>query len=244
MCPTIVDALVVEVEQLHERRCRRATATSDAGHDRREPAQAEHERQREQPDGERRGTGCRRGGRGSRQSCSKKSPSPFSTPNSFGTWPIMIVSARPMMNPLSTGSEMKLARNPSRSRPASRARTPVVDRERGGERERRRSVRRGEVGDRGGRQRGGGRHRPDDQVARAAEGGVQQQRRRRRVQADDGRDAGDRRVGERLGHQHRPHREPGDQVAAQPRAVVAAQRREDRRVTVAADGTIGFTLPG
>ena len=48
------------------------------------------------------------------QSCSKKSPSPFSTPKSFGTWPMMIVSARPTMKPLSTGSEMKLARKPSR----------------------------------------------------------------------------------------------------------------------------------
>jgi hypothetical protein len=31
-----------------------------------------------------------------------------------------------MMKPLSTGSEMKLARNPRRSSPASRAATPVV----------------------------------------------------------------------------------------------------------------------
>ena len=45
--------------------------------------------------------------------------SPLSMPNSFGTWPMMIVSARPTMKPLSTGSEMKLARKPSRSSPAS-----------------------------------------------------------------------------------------------------------------------------
>ena len=32
---------------------------------------------------------------------------------------MMIVRARPMMKPLSTGSEMKLARNPSRSNPAT-----------------------------------------------------------------------------------------------------------------------------
>ena len=76
--------------------------------------------------------------------------------------------------------------------------------------------RRGEVGDRGGRQRRRGRHRPDHEVPRAPERGVQDQRRRRGVQTDHGRDAGDRRVGERLGHQHRPHREPGDQVAAEP----------------------------
>lgn len=59
-------------------------------------------------------------------SCSKKSPSPLGTPNSFGTWPIMIVSASPMMKPFSTGSEMKLAKKPSRNRPAASASTPVV----------------------------------------------------------------------------------------------------------------------
>ena len=38
----------------------------------------------------------------------------------------MIVKARPMMKPLSTGSEMKLAMKPSRATPNTRARTPVV----------------------------------------------------------------------------------------------------------------------
>jgi hypothetical protein len=38
----------------------------------------------------------------------------------------MMVSARPTMKPLSTGSEMKLATNPSRSRPAASAISPVV----------------------------------------------------------------------------------------------------------------------
>ena len=57
---------------------------------------------------------------------SKKSPSTLSMPNSFGSWPTMIVSARPMMKPFSTGSEMKLARNPSRSRPAMIAMAPTT----------------------------------------------------------------------------------------------------------------------
>ena len=48
-------------------------------------------------------------------SSSKKSPSTLSMPNSFGSCPTMIVRARPMMKPLSTGSEMKLARKPRRS---------------------------------------------------------------------------------------------------------------------------------
>ena len=60
------------------------------------------------------------------QACSKKSPSPFSTPNSFGSCPMMIVSASPTMKPLSTGSEMKPARKPRRSRPASVTMMPVV----------------------------------------------------------------------------------------------------------------------
>lgn len=39
---------------------------------------------------------------------------------------MMIVNARPTMNPFITGSEMKLARKPSRNRPAIRAASPVV----------------------------------------------------------------------------------------------------------------------
>jgi hypothetical protein len=60
------------------------------------------------------------------QSSSKKSPGPVSTPNSFGSCPAMMVSARPTMKPLRTGSEMKLARNPSRSTPAISATAPVT----------------------------------------------------------------------------------------------------------------------
>ena len=39
---------------------------------------------------------------------------------------MMIVNARPTMNPFSTGSEMKLARNPSLSTPATSAASPVA----------------------------------------------------------------------------------------------------------------------
>jgi hypothetical protein len=60
------------------------------------------------------------------QSWAKKSPLPFPTPSNLGTWPIMIVMASPMMKPLRTGSEMKLATKPSRTSPAIRARTPAV----------------------------------------------------------------------------------------------------------------------
>ena len=56
----------------------------------------------------------------------KKSPSPFGIPKSFGTWPMMIVSARPTMNPFSTGSEMKFARKPRRRSPATTASAPTT----------------------------------------------------------------------------------------------------------------------
>ena len=128
------------------------------------------------------------------------------------------------MKPFSTGSEMKLARKPSRRTPGDQRGEPGGDRERGGERhERVRAV--GDVRDRGGGEGRGRRHRPDDQVARAAEGGVEDQRARRGVEADDRRDAGDRRVGERLRDEHRPDRQPGDDVAAQPAPVVARAPR-------------------
>ena len=38
----------------------------------------------------------------------------------------MIVNARPMMNPFSTGSEMKFAKNPNRNSPATNASSPTV----------------------------------------------------------------------------------------------------------------------
>jgi hypothetical protein len=47
-------------------------------------------------------------------------------PNSFGSWPAMTVSASPMMNPLSTGSEMKFAMNPNRKSDAAIASSPTV----------------------------------------------------------------------------------------------------------------------
>ena len=86
-----------------------------------------------------------------------------------------------------------------------------------------------ERGDRRGRECRSRGHRPGHEVARAAEGGVEDQRRRCRVQAVDRRNAGDRGVGERLRHEHGPDRQPGDQVAAQPGALVAGCPREERQ---------------
>jgi hypothetical protein len=55
-------------------------------------------------------------------------------------------------------------------------------------------------------------------VARAAERRVEDERGGRGVEADDRRDACDRRVRERLGDEDGPHGETGDDVPAQPRA--------------------------
>ena len=47
-------------------------------------------------------------------------------PSRAGTWPMMIVRARPMMKPLSTGSEMNEAMKPNLSTPASAQSTPMT----------------------------------------------------------------------------------------------------------------------
>ena len=158
--------------------------------------------------------------------CEEVAARPWRRRRASGSWPTMIVSARPTMKPLSTGSEMKLARKPSRSTPPSERHQPGADRQRRGHcREPAAPLGCVRGHDRG-RQCRGGRHRARHQVARAAERGVEDQRPGRRVQPDDRRHAGDRRVGQRLRDQHRPDREPREQVAAQPLPAIAAKRRE------------------
>ena len=73
------------------------------------------------------------------------------------------------------------------------------------------------------RQRGGGRHRGDDQVARAAEQRVEHQRGSGGVQTDHGWGPSDAGVGERLGHEHGPNREAGDNVGTRPAAVIPGE---------------------
>ena len=139
----------------------------------------------------------------------------------------MIVSARPMMKPLSTGSEMNEARKPRRSSPASERDDADGERERGGQRDELVAGSAPRVADDAGGQRRGRRHRGDDEVARAAEQRVEDQGRDGGVQADDRRDAGDRGVGERLRDQHRPHGQAGEHVAADPGRPEPAERRRD-----------------
>ncbi len=61
-----------------------------------------------------------------RLSASRKKPA-FSmwSPRSLGNWSSTITSPMPALNPVSTGAEMKLATNPSRSRRASSSMTPT-----------------------------------------------------------------------------------------------------------------------
>jgi hypothetical protein len=47
------------------------------------------------------------------------------TPSNFGIWSSTITSAIPALKPISTGSEMKLAMNPSRKSDASMRKTPT-----------------------------------------------------------------------------------------------------------------------
>ena len=137
------------------------------------PPQAEHEGERGDADRERRDVRVARASPSRSQSCSKKSPSPLSTPNSFGSWPTMIVSARPTMKPLSTGSEMKFGEEAEPQQPGHERDDAGDDRQRRGQRHVRRLPLGGELRHGGGRQRRGGRHRPHDQVPRAAEQRVQ-----------------------------------------------------------------------
>lgn len=153
------------------------------------------------------------------QACSKKSPLPLVMPSSLGSWPTMIVNARPTMNPLQDGLADVVRQEPEPQHTGDQRREPGRERQAGSEGGEPVVADRHQVRDGGGRQRGGGGH-------GAPQRGVQDQRAWRGVQADDRRDAGDRCVGQRLGHQHSPHRQPGDDVAAQPRTLIAVQRRE------------------
>ena len=114
------DALVGEVEQVDG-----DDADDDgderAGHHGREAPQGEHDDERHHADDQRPRLGVAEVAEEAPELLEEVAVL-FSMPNSLGTWPMMIVRARPMMKPLSTGSEMKLARKPSRSRPATERR--------------------------------------------------------------------------------------------------------------------------
>ena len=156
-------------------------------------------------------------------SCSKKSPSPFSTPKQLGQLPDddrqreaddealehrLGDEVGEEAEPQQAGDERR--RRPSTSASAAVSATNCA------------AAAGGEVADGRRRQRRGGRHRPDDEVPRAAEGRVEEQRRRRGVQADDRRDAGDRGVGQRLRARGPPR--PSGPATRSPRSQPAGSR--------------------
>ena len=162
--------------------------------------------------------------------CSKKSPLPFGTPNSFGSCPAMIVSASPTMKPFSTGSEMNDGEEAQPQQPGQHAQDPGDDRQGRGQGDVVVGARLGVDGDDARRQGRGGRHRGHHQVTRGAEDGVQDERGYGGVQTHHRGHARDGRVGEGLRHQDGPHREPGQQVRPQPRGSVVAERGEQKRL--------------
>ena len=98
------------------------------------------------------------------QACWKKSPSPFGTPDSLGTWPTMIVRARPTMKALEhrLGDEGGQEAAPEQ---AGEQREPAGDQgQRRGQRDVPVGAAGGEDRDRAGGQRRGGGHRSDDEV--------------------------------------------------------------------------------
>ena len=96
-----------------------------AGYDRDVPLQTENEHERGDADEQREAARCRRARPADPRALRRTRPRP-STPKSFGSWPTMTVSARPMTNPFNTGAEMKPARKPSRRAPATTARMPTT----------------------------------------------------------------------------------------------------------------------
>ena len=101
-----------------------------------------------------------------------------------------------------------------------------------------------EIGDDRGRQRGGRGHRPGDEVSRAAECRVQEQGARRRIEADHRRHAGDRRVGQGLRDEDRPHGQARDDVPAQPRRLVTGEGREEPGHRRVSSNMAGSRSPG
>ena len=122
MWPTIVDAVLIEVEE-RDRGDAEEHRDQRAGHDRRERRSPSTTRSETRTDERASAMRVAEVAEEVPELLEEVAVAALSTPNSFGSWPTMIVSASPMMKPLSTGSEMKLARKPRRSSPA-RARAP------------------------------------------------------------------------------------------------------------------------
>ena len=153
------------------------------------------------------------------------------SPSRAGNWLIVIVTASPMTNPVTTEAARNWERNPSRAAPATTRMIPTVSAsaalrtmyESGSRDDEDRADDRG----RQDRDRGTGRHL---EMARRPEDGVGGQRHERGHQAGLGRHPGKAGVGHRHRDHHAPADDPGEGVEAEVRAVVVGQPADDRHV--------------
>ena len=124
MSPTISTPLRPEAEQ-HDDGDAEHDRHERAGHDRRDALERHHDRQRAGPTASVQPVGRAEPGEEAPELLEEVAVGSLDAED-LGSWPAMIVSARPTMKPFSTGSEMKLARKPNRRRPAATATIPVV----------------------------------------------------------------------------------------------------------------------
>ena len=221
MWPTMATPCSSRSKARPRRRRRRPRRASPAPRQR--APEPEHEASDSQPDDAASATGCRRACVTRSQSFSKKSPLPFSTPNSLGSWPDDDGQRQTDDEALEHRLGDEVGHEPSRSSPAI---TPTIPWRSPAPRSGRRTGApgRGELADDRRRQRRRRRHRPDDQVPGAAEGRVQQQRAGRRVQPDD-------RRGRRRSSRRPAPRGPAPPTPSARRDVAAQPLRGSRAAT-------------
>ena len=143
------------------------------------------------------------------------------------------------VKPLRTGRERKLTMNPSRPTPrAIRMRPTMTARVAASPMARAGSPSASSASAGGGEQRADG-GRPDTELAGPADGGVGHQGQDGGIQPDLGRQPGQERVAHALRDEHRPHGEPGDEVALQVLPGVAGHPIEHRQPDAAPAGRDG-----
>ena len=125
------------------------------------------------------------------------SPSPFSIPNSFGSWLTVTKIASPKTKPSITGRERNCATKPSRRSPASRNRPPQNSTSAAPSAAYSAALAGPTVGDRRGEQHGRRGGRADDEVPARAEARVGGERREQRVEPGLRRKPGEPGVGDR-----------------------------------------------
>ena len=148
----------------------------------------------------------------------------------FGTWSTTMTSPMPALKPISTGSEIKFATNPRRSRQANKSAVPTS------------SVNVAEAAQQGcgiatghdlaqlsGGQDRQGCRRTDAEHARAAEHSVDHHGHQGGIEAYLHRQPGNHRIRHRLGNDHCARGQPRDDIRAQPIATASETNHSDKR---------------